>query len=478
MADFPSLSYRPITDEVLDRIREAVGSDAVVTDPERMSEYGEDASRLHRLPEVVVRPRTPGQVERLMRLANTYRFPVTPRGTGTGLAGGATPVWGGVVLSLERMNRILELDPRNLVAVVEPGVINADLKSAARKEGLFYPPDPASYDTCTLGGNAATNAGGPSCVKYGTTRDYVLGLEAVLPTGVPIATGVRTRKGVVGYDLTRLLVGSEGTLGVITRLTLRLLPHPPAVTTLVALFPDMVRAMEAVSGILRAGLVPSAAEFLDERCLRLVGDVLPFEGAAGAGAFLLLEADGHPDVIRKEIERMGVVCLDSEATEVFLAPDASKRERMWAIRKEVSLRIEASADVYIPEDVVVPIGEIADFVAAIPEMERRYGFEVYCFGHAGDGNIHLNITASQDHPAERIEPGVRALLEEVLRRGGTLSGEHGIGWAKKRYLPMELSPESIQLQMGLKRLFDPRLVCNPGKIFPWESRQGFRETSR
>lgn len=460
-------SYQPMTPEILAALRDALGDAAVSTLPEKLDECAEDASHTRGAPEVVVTARCEEQVVRLLELAHRYRFPVTPRGMGTGLAGGASPIHGGVVLSLAAMNRILAVDPVNLIAVVEPGVVTAEVKRAAKAHGLYYPPDPASLDTCSIGGNAATNAGGPSCVKYGVTRDYILGLDVVLPTGRLIRTGVLTRKGVVGYDLTRLIVGSEGTLGVITKLILKLIPHPPAVTTLVALFPDMTHAMKAVTGILTAGLVPAAVEFLDRRCLELVGDLLPFEEAQDAGSFLLVEADGHPEVIAREIERMGLVCLDHGAREVLMAPDATKRDRLWAIRKEVSLRIEHSAAVYIPEDVVVPLGEIAGFIQCIPEMEARFSLKIYCFGHAGDGNIHLNITACEGCRPEKVEDGVRALLAEVLRRGGTISGEHGVGVAKQRYLPMELDPENICLQMGLKRLFDPHFILNPGKIFPW-----------
>ncbi|MGQ9669872.1 MAG: FAD-binding oxidoreductase [Desulfosoma sp.] len=458
---------RRLTSEALAALRHVLGQDLVSTDPEKLAQCSQDASHTPGYPEAVVTARSEQDVVRLMELADRYRFPVTPRGMGTGLAGGASPVCGGVVLNLSAMNHIVTIDARNLLAEVEPGVVTAELKRAAKAHGLYYPPDPASIETCSIGGNAATNAGGPSCVKYGVTRDYVLGLHVVLPNGSLIRTGVRTRKGVVGYDLTRLIVGSEGTLGVITRLILRLIPHPPAVTTLVALFSDMTQAMNAVSGILTSGLVPSALEFLDRRCLELVGDLLPFQEAHDAGSFLLVEADGYPQVIVREIERMGEVCLEHGAREVLMAPDAAKREKMWAVRREVSLRIEHSAAVYVPEDVVVPLGEIAGFIRCIPEMERRFDLRIYCFGHAGDGNIHLNITASRECRPERVEEGVRALLAEVLKRGGTISGEHGVGVAKQPYLALEQDSELIRLQMALKKVFDPNLILNPGKIFPW-----------
>jgi D-lactate dehydrogenase (cytochrome) len=430
-----------------------------------MDEFAKDATALHRLPELVVEPSEMQQVQALLQLANEHRFPVTPRGLGTGLAGGAVPVCGGVVLSMAKMNRILAIDRQNLIAVVEPGVINLDLKTAARKHGLFYPPDPASLDTCSIGGNAATNAGGSSCVKYGTTRDYVLGLEAVLPSGEPIKAGVQTRKGVVGYDLTHLLVGSEGTLAVITKLILKLIAHPPAVSTIVALFPDLAFAMKSVSAILGKGFAPCALEFLDRNCLQLVGNALPFESAGEAGAFLLVQTDGSPLVVDAEAEQMGEICLEHGAIDVILAPDSYKRAQMWEVRRQVSINIEHSCSLYIPEDVVVPIGRIAEFVESLPDFEERFGVKIYSFGHAGDGNIHLNITAQGSDTLTKVEEGIATILQKVISMGGTISGEHGIGCAKKRFLQLELSPVSFGVQREIKKLFDPNLILNPGKIF-------------
>ncbi|GKT08005.1 FAD-binding oxidoreductase [Desulforhabdus sp. TSK] len=458
-------AYKPLTEEAIARICEAVGEDACVNDSDELRELGHDASEFNGLPLLVVEAVSAHQVQALLRLANALHFPVTPRGSGTGLTGGAVPLFGGVVLSLARMNRILSIDRENLITVVQPGVINMDLKKAVQREGLFYPPDPASLDTCSVGGNAATNAAGPSCIKYGTTCDYVLGLEAVLPSGELIRTGCRTRKGVVGYDLTHLLVGSEGTLGVITELVLRLIPHPPAVTTLVGLFPRLSAAMGAVASVLGQGHIPCAMEFMDRHCLELVGDCLPFEGVQESGAFLLVEIDGVPDVIQREIEAIGEICLECEAVNVLLAPDSHKRSQMWDVRKEVSLRVERHFPLYIPEDIVVPIGRIAEFVEGLPEMEQRYGMKIYSFGHAGDGNIHLNITAEDRRMLDRVEEGITEILKRVLAMGGTISGEHGIGMAKRRYLPLELSPESIRIQREIKKVFDPHLILNPGKIF-------------
>lgn len=458
-------SYNPITAEVIDRIRQAVGGKALVLDPEKLKEFGKDATEQHHTPELAVEAESVEQVQALMRLATEHRFPVTPRGLGTGLAGGSVPVFGGIVLSLAKMNRIISIDRDNLIAIAEPGVITLDLKNAARQEGLYYPPDPASLDTCSIGGNVSTNAGGASCVKYGTTRDYVLGLEAVLASGKKIRAGVQTRKGVVGYDLAHLLVGSEGTLGIITQLILKLIPNPPAITTLVTLFPKLSAAMQAVSSVLAAGYTPCAIEFLDRHCIDLVGDLIPFEGVREAAAFLLLEMDGSPTMIKREIEEAGAICLDCGAVDARLAPDSQKRSRMWEVRKQVSLRIEQSAPVYIPEDVVVPIARIAEFVEGLPAIEEECGIKIYSFGHAGDGNIHLNITAEASADPERVERGIRTALERVLSMGGTISGEHGIGTAKMKFLPMELSEESIRIQKEIKRMFDPGMILNPGKIF-------------
>jgi D-lactate dehydrogenase (cytochrome) len=465
--DFMGPDFRPLSPETVARIREAVAPATVIEDPAKKEPFGRDGTLdAFAMPELVVEATSAVQISALLKLANELRFPVTPRGLGTGLAGGAVPIHGGVLLSLAKMNRILAIDRDNFIAMVEPGVLNKDLKDAAREAGLYYPPDPASYDTCSIGGNAATNAGGPSCVKYGVTREYVLGLDAVLPTGELIRTGVRTRKGVVGYDLTRLLVGSEGTLGVITQLTLKLIPHPPAITTLVSLCPSLSVAMEAIRAILGAGHIPCVVEFLDRHCLDLVGDLLPFEGVKDAGAFLLIETDGAPEIIAREIEAIGELCLGSGADQVLLAPDARRRERMWEVRKAVSLRIEERYPVDVHEDIVVPIRRIADFVRRLPPLEETYGMRIYTFGHAGDGNLHLSMTAETRESRERIDRGIEEILKLVLDMGGTISGEHGIGMMKSRYLPLELSPESIRLQRGIKSLFDPQGILNPGKVFP------------
>ena len=458
--------YSPITQDIRRRISDALGNECIVANPDEVGTYSQDASGLSYPPELVVRVQETAQIQRLMRLANEYRFPVTPRGGGSGLAGGCLPVLGGAVLSLEKLNRIISVDTQNLVAQVQPGAITKDLRDAARQKKLFFPPDPAGMDQSTIGGNAATNAGGPSCVKYGTTKDYILGLEAVLPSGRMINTGTRTRKGVVGYDLTQLLVGSEGTLGIITGLILKLIPYPATVSAMTAVFSDLPSAMRAVTQILNRGHLPSAIEFLDAKCLLLVKDILPFHVPGETSALLIVEVDGDLEQTKRDIKTIGKILKEVGATHLLPAFNEKEREDIWNVRRQVSLRIHDKYALYIPEDVVVPIGKIPALVAELPELEAEYNFDIYAFGHAGDGNIHLNITAQHQGNMDRVEMGVKAILARVIQMGGTISGEHGIGQAKKQYLSLELSAESIRLQTEIKKVFDPNMILNPGKIFP------------
>lgn len=460
------MTYSPITPQIRERIVQAVGAECIVSAESCAVLYDRDESELRADPELVVRPTSAEEISEILKLANEYRFPVIPRGGGTGLTGGCLAVGGGVVLTLEAMDRILAIDPVDLTAEIQPGVITQTFRDAVKGKGLFYPPDPAGMDRSTIGGNAATSAGGPACVKYGTTKDYVLGLEAVLPMGEIIRTGSRTRKGVVGYDLTHLLVGSEGTLGVITALTLKLIPLPPAVAGVGVIFPDLESAMRAVTGVMTRGHLPSAIEFMDHKCLRLVGDMLPFDIPSDRSTLLIVETDGAREQVGRDIEAMGRICSEFGATRLLPAPTDSEREKIWEVRRQVSLRIHDYAAVYVSEDVAVPLGRIADLIAALPDFESRYGLEIFAFGHAGDGNIHLNVTAAAKDDPERIEAGIRETLAYVLRMGGTISGEHGIGAAKRDFLAMELSPPSIALQQGIKKVFDPNTILNPHKIFP------------
>ena len=456
--------FASLTPALLDEIRAAVGQGALLTAPPDLEAAAADATTERFRPEAVVRPATAGQISALLRLANARRFPVTPRGTGTGLAGGALAIRGGVVLDLSAMTE-LAIEPANLLAIAGPGVLTQTLRLEAEKHGLFYPPDPASLKESTLGGNAATNAGGPACVKYGVTKNYVLGLDAVLPTGEIVTCGVRTRKGVVGYDLASLLVGSEGTLGVITRLFLKLIALPRAVRTQVAVFPDLAAAGAGVAAIMAAGCCPSACEFLDPRSLALVGDLLPFRDLPPGAALLLLETDGTEEAAAADMALVGAVCTRSGALHLLPAHGEAERETLWNVRRQVSLRIHDAWPVYIPEDVVLPLAEIAGFVASLPGYEERFGMTIYAFGHAGDGNIHLNITAPDRSTLDRVEAGTVALLKRVLELGGTMSGEHGIGFTKQRFLGLELSPAAMAAQAALKKALDPNGILNPGKVF-------------
>ena len=458
--------YSPITEQIRAAIRERISPESIISAPGMLAEYASDASKLTYTPELVVKAKCVADIQALMELANIHRFPVTPRGGGSGLAGACLPSLGGVVLLTGELNRISSIDCKNFIMKVEPGVISQQVRQAADAAGLFYPPDPAGMDLSTIGGNAATDAGGPACVKYGTTRDYILGLEAVLANGQLINTGVQTRKGVVGYDLTNLLVGSEGTLGIITSLTLKLIAKPAAARGMMCVFNDMVSAMNCVAAIMGQGYLPSAIEFLDHRCLSLIGELLPFPLPHVKPSILIIEVDGPQRQVDEEMEALCSIATAEGAIDLIKAASEEDRQKIWAVRRQVSLRIHDYAKLYIPEDVAVPLSAIAELVDALPEYEKEYGIEVFAFGHAGDGNIHLNITTQDPGREASAREGTKALLELTLRLQGTISGEHGIGIAKAEYLPMELSANSIALQRSIKELFDPNLILNPGKIFP------------
>jgi glycolate oxidase len=391
------------------------------------------------------------------------------RGAGTGYTGGAVPTSGGIVLSMARLNRILEIDELNLIAVVEPNVINGDLQRAVARVGLFYPPDPASLDTSSIGGNVAECAGGPRAFKYGTTKRYVLALEAVLPTGEILHTGSKAVKNVVGYDVTQLLVGSEGTLAIITKITLRLIPQPPARATLSASFMNVRHAVDAVSALIARRVVPAAIELVDEDSLRAVESyvgrsVVP----AGAGALLIVECDGTAAGVEEEMVSVATACEDTKALAVARATTDTDRDALWHVRRQLSLALRATGLLKINHDVVVPRGRVPELFDVIADLKQRHALRVASFGHAGDGNIHVNLMVNKDDPQERARAtqAERELFERVVSLEGSISGEHGIGFAKARYLPIELSPEEIALMKRLKTAFDPNGILNPGKIFP------------
>lgn len=455
-------------------LEQTVGnSGLVLAETEDRACYGADATRTFQMPELVVFPGSPDQVAAIVSLANRHGVPLVPRGAGSGLTGGAVPAKGAVVLSFARMNRILEIDTANLTALVEPGVVTADLHAAVEARGLFYPPDPASMTFCTLGGNIAENAGGMRAVKYGVTRDYVLGLEAVLPDGRIIRTGSKCVKDVVGYDLTPLLVGCEGTLAVITRALLRLLPLPEAKKTLAATFADLTRAADTVAGIIASRILPTTLEFLDRASLAAVEEHLGLGLPEGAGAFLLVEVDGQAAGIDATMEKVAAVCRDNRALEVTVAADRQDQERLWRARRSVAVALRRISPFRVNEDIVVPRARIPEMVRRIEAVSRRYGLQIVCFGHAGDGNIHVNIMGQK----EQLESGtaeqvVAELFRATVELGGRLSGEHGIGLSKQPYIGMNLDPVTLELMRSLKRQLDPNNILNPGKIFPPRGRAG------
>jgi glycolate oxidase len=457
-----------IRHSIISELAAIVGLNNLLTTPEERWGYAYDATDRAAMPELVVFPGSAAEVAAIVRLAHEHRFPVTPRGAGTGRSGGSVPIAGGVVLVLTRLNRILEISRPDLVAVVEPGVILTRLKQAVEREGLYYPPDPASADFCTIGGNVAECAGGAVAVQYGVTRDYVLGLEVVLPTGEIITAGTRTMKGVVGYDLTRLFLGSEGTLGVITRITVRLVAKPAARQTLAAGFGTLAAAAEAVSLILRSGLAPTALEFMDQVTLACVKELLPFKLPEGTAALLLMAVDGHPRDVEDRAARMAKFCREQGANPVLRAQTPEEAEGLWAARKVISPALLKVKPHKVSEDVAVPLGAIPALITGLQEISRRRGLIIPSYGHAGDGNIHVNVLYDRQVPGERemVNPAVEDIFTIVRELNGTLSGEHGIGLTKAPYLGMELSEAVIALQRRIKQAFDPHNIMNPGKIFP------------
>lgn len=453
--------------EIISKLQRIVGKSQLTTTPEELLCYSYDGTGREYPPEAVAFPADTAEISAIMRLANAAPFPVVPRGAGSGMTGGSLPVAGGLVLALSRLNRILEIDEKNQLAVVEPGVITGHLRDAVKCRGLFYPPDPASLKFCTMGGNVAECAGGPSAVKYGVTRDYVLGLEVVLPDGTVIRTGVRTAKGVVGYDLTRLFTGSEGTLGIITKITVRLIPYPVARKTFLVQCRDIRQATSLVTEILAAHR-PCTLEYLDRTALHIVRDRLPFVLAPDSQALLLLEVDGDAGAVAIQAAALHEFLAEKELPAIMRAESAAETEALWAARRAVSPAAFTLKPHKVSEDVVVPRSRIPELVLFVEELAARHGLTIFTFGHAGDGNIHVNIMLDKSNPHEAAgaETAAGALFKEVIRLGGTLSGEHGIGITKACFLPLELDPASLAVMQGIKKFFDPNNILNPGKIFP------------
>jgi len=449
-------------------LRTRLGDGFVLDDRATLEAHAADALGRGHPPELVVRPADTAEVSAVARLCQEHVVPLVVRGAGTGYTGGAVPVAGGVVLSIERLNRILEIDGVNLTVVVEPAVITGDLQRAVEAVGLYYPPDPASLDSSSIGGNVAECAGGPRAFKYGTTKRYVLALEAVLPTGEIIRTGSKAVKNVVGYDLTQLLVGSEGTLAIITRITLRLLPRPPARATVSAAFRDIQGAVDGVTALVRLGVIPAAVELIDGDSLRSVEAYLHRPVAPGASALLIVEADGTPAAVDEEITLASEALVGAGALSITRAADDEARAELWSIRRQLSLALRATGLTKVNHDVVVPRGRVPELFAEVERLKAVFDLRVACFGHAGDGNIHVNFLFDPDDAAARArsKQAERALFERVVALEGSISGEHGIGFAKALYLDLELSPEVIALMKRVKRAFDPAGILNPGKIFP------------
>ncbi|MBN2372163.1 FAD-binding protein [bacterium] len=448
------------------KIEDILPSSRIISSPAALLTYSTDASNLIGSPDIAVLPRNTEEVSKLLAWSYKERATVIPRGSGTGVTGGAVPVSGGMVLCLSQMDRILEIDRSNMLAVVEPGVITGDLQDEVEKLGLFYPPDPSSLKACTIGGNIAENAGGPKALKYGVTRDYCLGLEIALLDGQILHTGTRTQKSVVGYDLTRLLVGSEGTLGVITKVFLRLIHRPDAVCTMQAKFSSVEKAVAAINEIFRMGIIPSVMELMDEKSIKCVSSYLDLDFPKDKGAMLLIEVDGKPDNVREQADRIKTLltCVFSEEVEEALTEE--DREGIINFRRSISPAIYRIGKNKINEDICVPRDRLADCFGGLQKIAEKFDLKMANFGHAGDGNIHVNIMIDdKTKDGARAEAAVREIFKMTLAMGGTISGEHGIGVTKAPYLGMELDASSIRIMKEIKASFDPLGLLNPGKIF-------------
>lgn len=422
-------------------------------------------------PSLVLIPANTSEVSEIMRYCNIHLLPVTVRGAGTGLAGGALATHGGIVLSMQRFNKILEIDVQNLQVTTEPGVITQVLQDAVKEKGLFYPPDPASKGSCFIGGNVSHNSGGPKAVKYGVVRDYVLNLELVLPNGEIIMTGANTLKNSTGYNLTQLVVGSEGTLGVITKIVLKLIHHPQFNLLMLAPFASAEKACEAVSAIFRAGLIPSGLEFMERNAMLWSArylDVMPFEIKEGEEAFLLIELDGNDlEAITRDVEKAAEVLCQFEAGDILLADTETQKESIWKVRRSINPAIRSFS--YKKElDIVVPRANLPQVLYSVRQVGEKYGFETVSYGHAGDGNLHVNIVRgnhSDDFWKNQIPTAVGEMFEKVIQLGGLLSGEHGIGYVQKPYMELMFPEIQLELMRKIKAVFDPNNILNPGKIF-------------
>lgn len=456
----------------LEALKAICGAEHVFTADEALTRYGQDETEdLVYKPSAVVRPATTQQISDIVLLCNQRSIALTPRGAGTGLSGGALPVYGGIVLSMEKFNRIIAIDERNLQATVEPGVINEAFQDAVREKGLFYPPDPASKGSCFLGGNIAHSSGGPKAVKYGTTRDYVLNLEVVLPTGEVVWTGANVLKYSTGYNLTQLMIGSEGTLGIVTKIVFRLIPFPQNNLVMLVPFNSAEKACEAVSAVFRAGITPSGMEFMERDAIdwvRKYNDDINVVVPDEVQAHLLIEVDGNDmDVLYKDAERINEVVSQYECGEVLFADSADQKNMLWKMRRKVAEAVKSNS-IYKEEDTVVPRAELPSLLRGVKQIGKKYGFKSVCYGHAGDGNLHVNIIKgelSDDVWTNELPKGITEIFELCVKLGGTISGEHGIGLVQQPYIGIAIDGKRIELMQGMKKLFDPKMILNPGKIF-------------
>ena len=454
-------------DTLIQELTGIVGTDYVSTSENNRIAYGQDALKQPSLPDVVVWPRTTEEIAAIMRLANRELIPVTPRAGGVGYTGGAVPLRGGILLSVTRMNRIIEIDEANLIAIVEPGVITADLQRAVEARGLFYPPDPSSFERSMLGGNVAENAGGPRGAKYGVTGAYVLGLTFVTATGEVVRSGGRTTKNVVGFDLTSLFVGSEGMLGIATEIIVRLLPLPPARRTLSAQFAAVRDAARCVNAISAARIIPAKIELIDRVSLNAVADYTGADLPRDVGALLLIEVDGDAHAVERDARTVERVCLESGALQLVASESDEEAERLWDVRRRISPAVGRLRPRKLNQDVVVPRSRIPDLLERVDEIAARLDLLIPCFGHAGDGNMHVNVMLDPEDPDEvaRAARAVEEVFRAAIALGGTISGEHGIGYVKAPYLSLALTPETIALMRSIKRTFDPNGILNPAKMF-------------
>ena len=457
-----------IPSRLITSISDIVGSDNLTSRIEDLHCYSYDGTARPHLPGLVVFPQSAAQISEIMKLASTHRIPVVPRGAGTGMTGGIVPVEGGIVMAMTKLDAIVEIDTDNQIGIVEPGVITGEFQAAVRKKGLFYPVDPASLKYCSMGGNAAECAGGPSAVKYGVTKDYIIGLEVVLANGDIINTGARTEKSVTGYDLTRLFVGSEGTLGIITKLIVRLLPIPPCKQTFLLTSTSLRRTTEMVSEILNHNIKPCTLEYMDRTAIDAVSSFMENPPPETAQALLIVEIDGEKANVEEQAEKF--ISLVSDRTEFTLreATTEEEVEQIWQARRAISPSVLKLRPNKIGEDVAVPRSRIPELVEFTESLSKELGLIILTFGHAGDGNIHVNIMLDRSNAAEveRAEEAKERLFRQAITLGGTLSGEHGIGLSKKSFMRYELNEATLELMKKIKTMFDPNHILNPGKIFP------------